>query len=109
VIAGPRSAGKSAVARLLTQRLDRGVHVTGDPAQADGSFEAGFSVVLEVAVPAWSLGNYRTAIRGRPCHVIVLVTSLTEPETPHVGIWLDLSHRAPEETVDEILARTAGS
>jgi hypothetical protein len=56
--------------------------------------------VIEAAVPAWSLAHYGAA------HVIVLVDSLTEPDRPHAGIWIDVAHRTPAETVDEILAAT---
>jgi hypothetical protein len=89
VLAGPPSAAKSDVARALRSRLES----AGE--------------VVEAAVPAWSLGNYRKAISGRPCHVVVLVPSLTGVEMPHVGLWIDIAHRTPEETVDEILARTS--
>jgi GrpB-like predicted nucleotidyltransferase (UPF0157 family)/chloramphenicol 3-O-phosphotransferase len=102
-------------------------------AAADAYWEAGFTVALEDIVAGESLGDYRTMIRGRPCHVIVLMPSRdaigarearrvnkgytvwTVEElyegfaatTPRVGLWLDTSDQAPEETVDEILARTA--
>lgn len=71
-------------------------------------------------------------IRGRPCHVVVLMPSLDTlaareaarqqkgytawtiealyegfaATTPHAGLWLDTSDETAEETVDEILART---
>lgn len=102
-------------------------------AAADAFFEAGFTVALEDVVAGDFLGEYRTMIRSRPCHVIVLMPS---PEavaareagretkgytawtvealhegfaatTPHVGFWLDTSNQTPEDTVDEILARTS--
>jgi GrpB-like predicted nucleotidyltransferase (UPF0157 family)/chloramphenicol 3-O-phosphotransferase len=101
-------------------------------AAADTYFDAGFSVALEDVVAGPLLGDYRTMIRGRPCHVIVLLPSLEavtrrEAErhhkgyqawtveqlyegfvtaTPRVGIWLDTSDLTPEETVEEILDRT---
>jgi GrpB-like predicted nucleotidyltransferase (UPF0157 family) len=104
-------------------------------AAADTYFEAGFSVALEDVVAGPLLGDYRTMIRSRPCHVIVL---LPTPEivaareatrehegygawtieqlydgfvasTPRVGIWLDTTQLTPEETVEEILARTTST
>jgi GrpB-like predicted nucleotidyltransferase (UPF0157 family) len=82
-------------------------------AAADAYFEAGFTVALEDAVPAPFLGDYRTAIRNRPCHVIVLLPSTAadgfDTATTRVGIWLDTTDLTPEETVDEILARTASA
>jgi GrpB-like predicted nucleotidyltransferase (UPF0157 family) len=76
-------------------------------AAADAYFEDGFSVVLEDVVPASMLGDYRTTIRSRPCHVIVLVEAGGfADEAPRVGIWLDTTNLTPDETVDEILAQT---
>jgi GrpB-like predicted nucleotidyltransferase (UPF0157 family) len=102
-------------------------------AAADMYFQAGFTVALEDVVAGALLGEYRTMIRSRPCHVIVLMPSLAavaareaaRPDkgytqwtveelyegfatrTPPVGLWLDTSTQTPEETVDEILARTS--
>jgi GrpB-like predicted nucleotidyltransferase (UPF0157 family) len=102
-------------------------------AAADAYFDAGFSVALEDVAAGPLLGDYRTMIRSRPCHVIVLLPSAqavaareamresqnTSPwtveqfhagfvsTTPRVGIWLDTTHMTPEETVHEILAQTA--
>jgi chloramphenicol 3-O-phosphotransferase len=102
-------------------------------AAADTYAEAGFTVALEDVVAGPLLGDYRTMIRRRPCHVVVLLPSiqaLTEREagrdpkgygtwtidelhagfaesTPRVGIWLDTTAMTPDETVDEILARTS--
>jgi GrpB-like predicted nucleotidyltransferase (UPF0157 family) len=99
---------------------------------ADTYFGAGFSVALEDVVAGPLLGDYRTMIRSRPCHVIVLLPSVeavTAREagrghkgygawtieqlydcfvttTPRVGIWLDTTSLTLEETVEEILART---
>jgi GrpB-like predicted nucleotidyltransferase (UPF0157 family) len=104
-------------------------------AAADAYFEGGFAVALEDVVAGSLLGDYRTMIRSRPCHVIVLVPSVeavasreAEREhkgygawtveqlyegfrttTPRVGIWLDTTELTPDETVDEILARTASA
>jgi GrpB-like predicted nucleotidyltransferase (UPF0157 family) len=101
-------------------------------AAADAYFDAGFTVALEDVVAGGLLGEYRTMIGSRPCHVIVLMPSLeaiaareagrqqkgytawTVEElyegfaatTPRVGLWLDTSDQTAEETVDEILART---
>jgi len=104
-------------------------------AAADTYFEAGFTVALEDVVAGPLLGDYRTMIRSRPCHVIVLLPSLeavaareagrdakgygawTVEEiyegfagtTTRVGIWLDTTHFTQEETVDEILWQTASA
>jgi len=100
-------------------------------AAADEYFEAGFSVAVEDVVAGPLLGEYRTMIRSRPCHVVVLFPSLETLRerdagrahagygawtvdglyeafegTPRVGIWLDTTGLTPDETVDEILART---
>src|SRR5919106_422119 len=100
-------------------------------AAADSYCEAGFTVALEDVVAGQLLGEYRTLIRSRPCNVIVLMPSLeavvardaarqhqgytqwTVEElyegfaagTPRVGLWLDTSDQAPDETVEEILDR----
>jgi GrpB protein len=78
------------------------------------------------------LAEYRTLIRSRPCHVIVLIPSLEAlaareaarhdrgyeqwtvdelyegfaTKTPRIGHWLDTSEQTAEETVEEILTRT---
>ena len=93
-------------------------------------------VALEDVVGGSFLEEYRTMIRSRPLHVIVLIPSADaiatrEAEradkgysgawtieahvdefvatTPRVGLWLDTTDQTPEETVDEILAQTSGS
>jgi GrpB-like predicted nucleotidyltransferase (UPF0157 family) len=104
-------------------------------AAADTYFEAGFSVALEDVVAGPLLGDYRTMIRSRPCHVVVLLPSVeavTAREaardhkgygawtieqlydgfvttTPRVGIWLDTTSLTPEETVEEIVAQTTST
>jgi GrpB-like predicted nucleotidyltransferase (UPF0157 family) len=102
-------------------------------AAADGYVESGFTVALEDVVVGPLLGGYRRMIRSRPCHVIVLIPSLDAvgareegradkgyvggwtveqhyaefvTSTPRVGLWLDTTEQAPEETVDEILEAT---
>lgn len=101
-------------------------------AAADGYFDAGFSVVLEDVVAGPILDDYRSMIRSRPCHVIVLLPSVEAvaareeerhdkgygawtveqlydgfvSETPPVGLWLDTTNLTPEETVEEILTQT---
>jgi chloramphenicol 3-O-phosphotransferase len=101
-------------------------------AAADAYFEAGFTVALEDVVAGGLLREYRTMIRSRPCHVIVLMPSLEAiaareagrqqkgytawtleelyegftATTPRVGLWLDTSDQTAEETVDEILGRS---
>jgi GrpB-like predicted nucleotidyltransferase (UPF0157 family)/chloramphenicol 3-O-phosphotransferase len=104
-------------------------------AAADTYFAAGFGVALEDVVGGPMLGDYRTMIRSRPCHVVVLLPSVEVvaareagrdrkgygawtidrhydgfvTATPRVGIWLDTSDLTPDETVDEILARTTST
>jgi GrpB-like predicted nucleotidyltransferase (UPF0157 family) len=103
-------------------------------AAADTYCEAGFTVVLEDVIAGALLGEVRTMIRSRPCHVVVLMPSrevvasrdaarerrgYTEwtverlydgfaNATPRVGIWLDTSELTPEQTVDAILEQTTG-
>lgn len=100
---------------------------------ADAYFEAGFTVVVEDVVAGPWLGEYRTMIRSRPCHVIVLLPTLEtvaareaarptkgykywsieqlyrgfSDEASRVGIWLDNSDLTPEQTVEAIVAQTA--
>jgi GrpB-like predicted nucleotidyltransferase (UPF0157 family) len=102
-------------------------------AAADTYFEAGFAVALEDVVAGPLLGEYRTMIRSRPCHVIVLLPSIDAliareagrdqkgygawtveqlydgfaATTPRVGLWLDTTDLTPDQTVEEILSRTA--
>jgi GrpB-like predicted nucleotidyltransferase (UPF0157 family) len=104
-------------------------------AAADSYSEAGFTVALEDVAAGRLLGDYRTMIRSRPCHVIVLMPSVQAvaareagrdrkgygawtveqlhegflTATPRVGIWLDTTDLTPEETVDEILAQTTSA
>jgi GrpB-like predicted nucleotidyltransferase (UPF0157 family) len=102
-------------------------------AAADAYFQVGFAVALEDVVVGPLLGEYRTMIRSRPCHLIVLLPSVEavavrEQErdqegygggwtveghhgdfastTPRTGFWLDTTEQTPQETVDEILACT---
>lgn len=99
-------------------------------AAADGYFEAGFTVVLEDVVAGAHLVELRTAIRSRPCHVVVLLPSVDvlaardarrarrgygawsveqlhagfADGTPRVGRWIETGDLSPEETVAAILA-----
>jgi len=101
-------------------------------AAADTYFDAGFAVALEDVAAGPLLGEYRTMIRSRPCHVVVLLPSVETiaareagrtqrgygdwsvaqfhegfmQTTPRVGLWLDTTDQTPEQTVDELLART---
>jgi chloramphenicol 3-O-phosphotransferase len=100
---------------------------------ADGYRDAGFTVALEDVAAGPLLPEYAALISGRPLHVVVLLPSVealaareaARPEkgyarwaieelhsgfadgTPRLGLWLDTSAQSVEETVDEILARTA--
>ena len=88
-------------------------------------------MVVEDVAAGPLLDEYRAMIRSRPCHVIVLLPSMAavaERETkrngtgydrwevesfydgfvettPRVGLWLDTTDLAPEQTVAEIVRR----
>jgi GrpB-like predicted nucleotidyltransferase (UPF0157 family) len=121
VISGPAAAGKSTAARLLAQRLDRAVYLEGElaaAATADRHADNGYPVVIDDVIAPLQLGDYRTAIRNRPCHVVVLLPSKSTMddrydvfavEGPRVGLWLDTSAMTPAETVDAILASTSST
>lgn len=51
------------------------------------------------------LHDDREMIRGRPCHLIVLLPSV-EAVAARGGLWLDTTELSPAETVEAILART---
>lgn len=103
-------------------------------AAADAYFDAGFTVVLEDVVLGTLFTDFRTMIRSHPSHVVVLLPSMESVRareagrddkgylggwtverhyadfvstTPRSGLWLDTTEQTPEQTVDEILARTA--
>jgi GrpB-like predicted nucleotidyltransferase (UPF0157 family)/predicted kinase len=104
-------------------------------AAADSYCNAGFSVVLEDIVAGPILGDWRTMIRSRPCHLVVLFPSIQAivereaeraqkgygawtveqlydgfvSDTPRVGLWLDTTNLTPEETVAAILAQTSST
>jgi ribosomal protein S18 acetylase RimI-like enzyme/predicted kinase len=99
---------------------------------ADGYAEAGFTTVLQDILFA-RLGDVVAALRARPRYVVVLcprpeVVAAREAartktayrpggytveelhralveETPRIGLWLDNSEQAPEESVEAILAQ----
>lgn len=99
-------------------------------AAADSYLDAGFTVALEDVFAPEFLGELRTSIRGRPCHVVVLLPSpeavaardrgrevraygawtverlhaVFAHSSARVGVWLDTSELSVEETVDKILA-----
>ena len=92
----------------------------------------GATVVLEDVVAGPLLAEYVELVASRPLHVVVLLPSaaaLAAREdareqrgydhfavdelhggfaagTPRLGLWLDTSEQTPEQTVDEILARS---
>jgi chloramphenicol 3-O-phosphotransferase len=104
-------------------------------AAADGYVEAGFTVVWEDVIAGQMLAECEWLARSRPLEVVVLLPRLDvvtardqaragsayerwapeqlyrlfEHGTPRIGLWLDTSDQTPEETVDEILARTLGA
>ncbi len=99
---------------------------------ADEYAAAGFTVVVEDVVAGPLLTEAVELIRSRPLHVVVLLPSVETiaaretardqtgyesfsaeqlhagfvDGTPRLGLWLDTSQQAPEQTVDAILART---
>jgi len=100
---------------------------------ADVYFEAGFTVVVQDIVMGPAIQTYVDRIRSRPLFVVVLVPRVDvvaareatrdksaytgdytpdeldgylREQTPRIGLWLDSSDQTPEESVDEILART---
>jgi gluconate kinase len=102
-------------------------------AAADAYCEAGFTVAVEDVVVGALLDEYRAMITAEPSHLIVLAPSIEALSArekaradkgyvgewtvdahhedfmatpPRLGLWLDTSDQRPEETVDEILART---
>ncbi|MEY9892093.1 chloramphenicol 3-O-phosphotransferase [Catenulispora sp. MAP12-49] len=108
LVTGIQAAGKSTVAQLLAEQLEKSMHVRGDlfrrmvvngrvemgpsdpPAEAvrqlrlryalaaqvaDGYADAGFNVVLQDIVLGAYLTDMVTAIRTRPCYVVVLAPS----------------------------------
>jgi chloramphenicol 3-O-phosphotransferase len=101
-------------------------------AAADAYANEGFTVVLEDVIAGAFLSECTELVRTRPLHVVVLLPSVEalaardsartgsgydrwqiqelhaafSDGTPRVGVWLDSSEQTPEQTVDEILART---
>lgn len=66
-----------------------------------------FPLCLVVLCPDVETVRAREKSRGKTGYVGFTVEALHErflKETPRVGLWLDTSHQAPEETVEEILS-----
>jgi chloramphenicol 3-O-phosphotransferase len=102
-------------------------------AATDTYFDEGFTVVFEDVIAGELLPECASFVRGRPLHVVVLLPSIDvlakrqearersgyghwsveqlyavfADATPRLGAWLDTSNQTPEQTVDEILVRTA--
>jgi len=104
---------------------------------ADEYAAAGFSTVVQDNIYGPDVTRWLESIQARPRHLVVLRPSVAvlqsrhddrrratgkvayrdsyTPDdndahlaaTPPVGLWLDTSEQTPDETVDEILARTA--
>lgn len=99
---------------------------------ADAYARAGYDVVLEDVAAGEDLPYFAGLIDARPLHVVVLLPRLDvvaarnearghtgygdfpleelyrgfAERTPRIGTWLDTSGQTPEQTVDELLART---
>ncbi|HEY0697694.1 MAG TPA: AAA family ATPase [Micromonospora sp.] len=97
---------------------------------ADGYNRAGFTAVVQDVVLGPDLAHYVDLFATRPRYVVVLaprpeviarreatrpetgygdwtvesLDDLLRRETPRIGLWLDNSDQAPEQTVDDILA-----
>jgi chloramphenicol 3-O-phosphotransferase len=104
-------------------------------AAGDGYFEAGFAVALEDVIAGPMLPELLALVRSRPRHSVVLVPTpgvilardaarrssgyrdwsveqlhqAFVGDTPRIGLWLDTSNQTPQESVDEILARTGAA
>lgn len=99
---------------------------------ADTYARAGFTVVVQDVVIGPLLNDFLSYVQSRPLYVVVLCPNPTvvaqreearskkgygtwtvealdavlRNETPRIGLWLDSSEWTPEQTVDEILARS---
>lgn len=113
--------------RQLLLRYDLGAST------ADAYFQVGFSVVVQDLILGVDLPRYVRAIRARPLIVVVLapdpgavarreegrgkaaygpgrpgiaeLDAALRRDTPRIGLWLDTSDEAPEQTVERIVAR----
>lgn len=112
--------------RQLRLRYRLSAHV------ADRYCEAGFTTIVQDVIIGRHLAEYVDLVASRPRRLVVLapdagaiaqresarakvayVGAVTpaefdaafRAETPRIGLWLDTSEQAPEETVDEIIAR----
>jgi chloramphenicol 3-O-phosphotransferase len=104
---------------------------------ADEYAAAGFTTVVQDNIYGPDVSRWLDSIRARPRHLVVLRPSVAVVElrhderrratgkiayrggftpeqndahlaaTPTLGLWLDTSEQTPDETVDEIVARTA--
>ncbi|WP_018349465.1 zeta toxin family protein [Longispora albida] len=85
LITGIQAAGKSTVAQLVAERLEKSVHVRGDLFRR--MVIGGRAEPTPGSMPAEAVRQLRL--------------------TPRIGLWLDSSEQTPEQTADEILARLA--
>src|SRR5581483_4655256 len=105
LVAGP---ARATIARRLAERL-AGVHVEAAAgADIDALWRTGASVVVEYEGALALLGEYRTWLRSRPCHVVVVhpPDAPCDDAAPRVGLWLETDAHTAEETVDAILGAT---
>jgi cytidylate kinase len=112
--------------RQLRLRYQLSAHV------ADRYCEAGFTTIVQDIIIGRHLAEYVDSVASRPRRLVVLAPrasvvaqreaergkvayvgavtpaefdAVFRAETPPIGLWLDTSEQAPEETVDEIIAR----
>ena len=106
-------------------------------AVADEYAAAGFTTVVQDNIYGADVTRWLDSIQARPRHLVVLRPRVTVLDarhderrrqtgkvayrggytadqndahvaaTPRIGLWLDTSEQTPDETVDEIVARTA--
>ena len=165
IITGVMAAGKSTVAEILANNIDKSVHLRGDifrkmivsgreemcehPSDealnqldlryrltanaAKEYYNSGFTVVVQDNYLGDKLKYFTELLKDYPVYVIVLCPSIEAIEhrekirgkkgyigftvenlykgfvkdTPRIGLWLDTSDMTPEETVSEIIRRSA--
>lgn len=123
-LGGPHHSDEAV--RQLRLRYELSAHA------ADRYARAGFTTIVQDVIIGRYLADYVDSVTCRPRRLVVLapragviaqreaarakvayVGAVTpadfdaafRAETPRIGLWLDTSEQAPQETVDEIIAR----